>query len=106
MDTTPFAGSAAADLAQKLGRLKELARVDPGNERLSRDCIALALEAGDYAFALDRLDVVLARSPEDLQARFDRATALIGNKEYGAASGLLREILQTPPSDQQPGFNA
>jgi Tfp pilus assembly protein PilF len=65
---------------------------------LSRDCIALALQAGDYGFALDQLDALLAASPSDLQAQFDRATALIGKRDYAAAIDSLREILQAEPA--------
>jgi thioredoxin-like negative regulator of GroEL len=67
MDTTQYAGATPADLAGKLGRLKELSRTDPGNQRLARDCADLALQSGDYALALDRLQVLLAASPGDLR---------------------------------------
>jgi Tfp pilus assembly protein PilF len=98
METTQIAGATAGDLAQKLSLLKEFSRADPANQRLARECIELALQAGDYAFALDRLDAVLAGSPEDLRARFDRATALIGQREYAAAIEALRGILSNSPS--------
>jgi len=98
MDTTQNAGATPADLAQKLGRLKELSRIDPGNQPLARDCADLALRCGDYGLALERLDALLAASPGDLRARFDRATALIGKRDYPAAIDSLREILQENPS--------
>ena len=64
---------------------------------MNRDCIALALQAADYAFALDRTDALLARFPDDLQARFDRATALIGRKDYAGIIESLRMILSAEP---------
>ena len=97
METTQTAGAMAGELAQKLSQLKEFSRADPDNQRLARECIDLALQTGDYAFALDRLDRVLAGSPQDLQARFDRATALIGQRQYAVAVAALNGILQDKP---------
>jgi tetratricopeptide (TPR) repeat protein len=93
-----MADATAGDLAQKLSRLKDFSRADPANPRLARECIELALQAGDYAFALDKLATVLATSPQDLHARFDRATALIGQRDYAAAIEALRGILRDSPA--------
>jgi len=56
------------------------------------------MQAGEYGFALERLDTLLAGSPGDLQIRFDRATAQIGTRDYAAAIDSLREILSAEPS--------
>jgi len=89
---------ARMDTAQKLNQLKALAHADPGNPHLARECIDLALQTGDYAFALDKLDAVLTVAPTDLRSRFDRATALIGQRQYAAAVEALRGILRDNPA--------
>jgi tetratricopeptide (TPR) repeat protein len=83
--------------AQKLSQLQGLLRADPGNQRLARECIDLALQTGEYAAALSELDAVLAVSPADLRSRFDRATALIGQRQYAAAVEALRGIVRDKP---------
>jgi tetratricopeptide (TPR) repeat protein len=83
----------ATDRANRLDRLKGLLRVDPGNERLVRDALNLALESGDYQFVLDQTATVLAGAPEDAQALFLRASAFIGKREYAEAIGILEPLL-------------
>ena len=82
---------------EKLGQLQQLLRADPDNQRLARECVDLALACGHYDFVLQRTQEVLSGSPQDLTASFDRATALIGKREYAAAIGVLREITALQP---------
>lgn len=99
MDTTTSSSGRRADPStlERLGQLQQLLRADPGNQRLARECVDLALACGDYDFVLHRTQQVLSSSPQDLTASFDRATALIGKREYGKAIGVLREITALQP---------
>jgi tetratricopeptide (TPR) repeat protein len=78
-------------------KLKSLYLLDPGNPRLARDCVDAALRAGAYDFVLERSDRALAAAPADLHALFDRASALIGLREYRAAIDTLRAVLERQP---------
>lgn len=91
------AGIASTADASRLQRLKQLLAVDPGNARLARDCVDLALRAGDFDFVLDRALRTLSSAPEDRQALFDRASALIGKRGYQEAAQALRSLLEHAP---------
>ena len=99
MDTTTSSSRQRADSStlERLGQLQQLLRADPGNQRLARECVDLALACGDYDFVLHRTEDILSRSPQDLTASFDRATALIGKRAYLEAIGVLREITALQP---------
>ncbi|MEJ1964207.1 MAG: tetratricopeptide repeat protein [Gammaproteobacteria bacterium] len=81
----------------RLERLKNLLRFDPANEQLARECVSLALEAGDYDFVLARSAEVLHQSPGNTQAQFDRASALIGKRDYPAAIEALQALVAQSP---------
>jgi Tfp pilus assembly protein PilF len=99
MDTTTNSSRRRADSStlEKLGQLQQLLRADPGNQRLARECVDLALACGDYDFVLHRTEDILSASPQDLTASFDRATALIGKRDYVRAIGVLHEITALQP---------
>ena len=99
MDTTTNSSRGRADSStlERLGQLQQMLRADPGNQRLARECVDLALACGDYDFVLQRTGDILSGSPLDLTASFDRATALIGKRHYIEAIGVLREITALQP---------
>jgi tetratricopeptide (TPR) repeat protein len=76
----------------RLARLLQLLSQDPRNARLRKDCVDMALAAKDFDSLLQAADTVLAIAPEDASARFDRATALIGKREYRAALDTLTPL--------------
>ena len=82
---------------ERFERLRSLHRLDPANDRLARDCIDAALQAGAYDFVLERSVQALAATPADLQALFDNASALIGLRDYRGAIGSLRSLLERQP---------
>jgi tetratricopeptide (TPR) repeat protein len=91
-------GTANTDALAKLNRLKAMLAADPQNVRLARDCVDLALRNGDYDFVLERATDVLRVVPDDAQSQFDRASALIGKKDYRAAIDALRKLLERIPT--------
>jgi Tfp pilus assembly protein PilF len=99
MDTTTNSSRGRADSStlERLGQLQQMLRADPGNQRLARECVDLALACGDYDFVLHRTEDILSGSPLDLTASFDRATALIGKRDFARAIGVLREITALQP---------
>src|SRR5262245_35043401 len=96
---------AASAVADKLRRFKAMLLVDPTNLRLARDCIDLALQAGDYQFVLDHTGATLAVLPTDAPAQFDRATAFIGLRQYDAAAALLGPLIERDPQLAAARFN-
>lgn len=93
--------SSSGAAADKLRRFKAMLQIDPTNQRLARECIALALQAGDYEFVLERTGA----APADAQAQFDRAMALIGLREFNAAADLLASFLEREPQLAAARFN-
>lgn len=84
--------------SQQLGRFKQLLRTDSKNARLRQQCVELALSLKDFDSVIEVADVTLAAAPDDAGARFDRATGLIGKREYRAALAVL-ETLHPSPSE-------
>ena len=97
--------NSAHEAATRLGQLKPLLTADPGNDRLARECIELALQAGDFGFVIERADKTLAASPSDPQALFDRASALMGACDYRDAIVSLRAVLERVPDAAAAQFN-
>jgi tetratricopeptide (TPR) repeat protein len=90
-------GSPGGAEASRLQRLKQLLATDSDNTRLARDCIDLAMRVGDFDFVLGRAQRTLATTPDDRQALFDRASALIGKHNYREAAQTLRALLEHAP---------
>jgi tetratricopeptide (TPR) repeat protein len=82
---------------ERYQRLRSLWEKDRDNARLARDCTDAALEAGDYAFALERAQQRLAASPADMHAAFQRASALIGLRDYRSAISAIQGVLEQQP---------
>lgn len=94
---TSDSNSASPPSAGRLSRLQALLLADPDNHRLARECTDLALACGDYDFVLQRTEKILSTTPDELTARFDRASALIGKRHYADAIAILRDIVAQRP---------
>jgi tetratricopeptide (TPR) repeat protein len=82
---------------ERLSSLERFFQTDPGNARLFADCVALALQLGDYA-SLQRLaDARLQAEPTDLAAAAVRAQALIAKGEFRLAAMDLERICTAQP---------
>ena len=62
-----------------------------------RDCVSLALEAGDFDYVLERTAEIPPAGLEGAEALFDRASALMGKRQYAAAVEHLRALLDRAP---------
>jgi Tfp pilus assembly protein PilF len=89
----------------RLARFKAMLETDPTNQGLARQCIDLALQAHDYEFVLERTGMTLALTPSDTRAQFDRASALIGKREFEPAAQLLGAMLERDPEVVAARFN-
>jgi tetratricopeptide (TPR) repeat protein len=79
-------------VADRLGRLQQMLQADPANAALYRQCVDLATRAGRFDIVVQLADAVLAAHPADPAALFDKATGLIGQRDYRAALESLQRI--------------
>jgi len=81
----------------KFESLRRFFEADPDNARLRRDCVNAAVAAKEFGFVRELADKRLASVPADPEAQFDRATALIGLKDFAGALETLRPLDATIP---------
>jgi tetratricopeptide (TPR) repeat protein len=81
----------------KFESLRRYFDADPDNARLRRDCVDAAVAAGEFGFIRELAEKRLASMPADPEAQFDRATALIGLKDFAGAIDALRPLDATIP---------
>jgi len=87
------------DAQQKLDRLTDLLKLDPGNVALRRDCVDAALQSKRFDLALEMADTGLTQTPMDDALRFSKSNALIGRGEYHAAAAVLSELQALHPEN-------
>ena len=78
--------------ASRLEKLAPLLKFDPDNLLLHRECVALAMQGGEYARALDLVDARLTRHPSEAESLFARTNALIGLGQHADALPLLQSL--------------
>jgi tetratricopeptide (TPR) repeat protein len=89
--------TANTDALERFRRLQSLCQLDPGNTQLGRACVEAALQAHAYDFVLERAEKQLAVQPADVAALFDKASSLIGLREYRDAAAALQNVLALQP---------
>lgn len=100
MSTIVENGGMQSDLSHRLhGRLAMFAK-DPQNRRLRGDCVELAIKEKQYDIALQIADKAVDQDKSDEQARFERASALMGLHRFDDALVELRALSQS--SDPSP----
>jgi tetratricopeptide (TPR) repeat protein len=91
--------------ASRLQGLQSMLRTDPRNPLLRQQCTELALSSRDYDGLIATADIVLAAQPEDAPAQFDRATGLMGKREYREALEVLHALRPLQPETYGIDFN-
>lgn len=91
--------------ASRLQGLQSLLRTDPRNPLLRQQCTELALSSRDYDGLIVTADIVLAAQPADAAAQFDRATGLMGKREYAQALEVLHALRPQQPETYGIDFN-
>jgi tetratricopeptide (TPR) repeat protein len=91
--------------ASRLQGLQSMLRTDPRNPVLRQQCTELALSSRDYDGLIDTADIVLAAQPADPAAQFDRATGLMGKREYAQALEVLYALRPLQPETYGIDFN-
>lgn len=87
-----------AEAGSRLASLRRFLAAEPGNARLRRDVLDTAVAAGEFAYVRELAEQRLAHAPADPEARFDRATALLGLKDFAGALESLEQLDATIPA--------
>lgn len=93
------------ELSGKLGRLMSFLQGDPANAVLRRQCVDIAAALGKFDVVNRLAEAALAADPTDALAKFDRATGLIGNRDYRAALDLLNTLEEQVGQDMAVQMN-
>jgi tetratricopeptide (TPR) repeat protein len=91
--------------ASRLQGLQSMLRTDPRNPLLRQQCTEVALSSRDYDGLIVTADIVLAAQPGDPAAQFDRATGLMGKREYAQALEILHALRPLQPESYGIDFN-
>ena len=83
--------------AARFESLSGLLSRDPGNAQLRRDCLQAAIASASWIPAEELARSILNTSADDIETRFELATALMGRREFAAAAQELRIILTRRP---------
>jgi tetratricopeptide (TPR) repeat protein len=86
-----------AAASSRLASLKRFLAAEPNNARLHRDVVDTAVAAGEFSYVRELAERRLADTPADPEAQFDRATALIGLKDFAGALEALQPLDATIP---------
>jgi tetratricopeptide (TPR) repeat protein len=80
------------ELAGRLDRLMSMLQTDPANGPLRRQCVDLASSLGKFDVVIDLAEAALALDAANPMASFDKATGLIGNRDYRGALQILEDL--------------
>jgi len=86
-----------AAASTRLASLRRFLEAEPGNDRLRRDVVNTAVAAGEFEYLRTLAEGRLADSPGDAEAQFDRATALMGLRDFAGALEALKPLDATIP---------
>lgn len=95
--TTQNVSDSRAAAVNRLATLRRFLSAEPGNARLRRDVVDTAVAAGEFDYVRELAEQRLASAPADAEAQFDRATALIGLRDYTGALAALQLLDATIP---------
>jgi len=93
------------ELAGKLGRLMHLLQVDPANGALRRQCVDMAAALGKFDIVTQLAETALALNAADPLGHFDKATGLIGQRDYRGALDILENLEQQVGRDMAVQMN-
>lgn len=80
------------ELSGKLDRLVGMLQADPGNIFLRRQCVDMATSLARFDVIVQVADSALKANSVDATALFDRATGLIGRRDYRGALEALEKL--------------
>ena len=97
---------AMEDEPSAIGYFQEALGVDPNHVESNLNLGFIALNSGNYQFALEKFDAALVTNPDQMSAKLGRAVALRGTQDLDGASKLYAQILNSSTADRIVYFNA
>ena len=88
-----------------IGNFTEALAIDPKHIESNLNIGFIALNSGNYTYALERFDAVLSADASNTSAKLGKAIALRGTQDFDAAQKLYKEILKSN-KDRVVYFNA
>src|SRR5688572_11378782 len=97
MNGNPMQSDTRTAASTRLASLRRFLAAEPDNARLRRDLVDTAVAAGEFEYLRGFAESRLAADPGNAEAQYDRASALIGLKDYATALEALRPLDATIP---------
>lgn len=97
---------AMEDEPSAIGYFQEAIEIEPNHIEANLNLGFIALNSGNYQFALEKFDAALVTNANHMSAKLGRAVALRGTQDFDGASKLYAQILSTSAADRITYFNA
>ncbi len=97
---------AMEDEPSAIGYFQQAIEVEPNHVEANLNLGFIALNSGNYQFALDKFDAALVTNENHMSAKLGRAVALRGTQDFDGASKLYAQILSGSAADRIAYFNA
>ena len=97
---------AMEDEPSAFGYFQEAIGIEPNHVEAILNLGFIALNSGNYQFALEKFDAALVTNANHMSAKLGRAVALRGTQDFDGASKLYEQILDGSAADRIAYFNA
>jgi tetratricopeptide (TPR) repeat protein len=97
---------AMKDEPSAIGYFQEALELEPNHVEANLNLGFIALNSGNYQFALEKFDAALVTNASQMSAKLGRAVALRGTQDLDGASKLYAQILKSSSADRIAYFNA
>ncbi len=97
---------AMEDEPSAIGYFQEAISVESGHVEANLNLGFIALNSGNYQFALEKFEAALVTNPNHVSAKLGKAVALRGVQDFDGAEKLYDQILKSSSADRIAYFNA
>lgn len=97
---------AMEDEPSAIAYFQEAITLDPNHIESNLNLGFIALNSGNYGFALKKFDAALVTNTNNMSAKLGKAVALRGVQDFDAAGKLYAQILESSSGDRIAYFNA
>lgn len=97
---------AMEDEPSAIGYFQQAIEIQPNHVEANLNLGFIALNSGNYPFALERFDAALVTNDSNISAKLGKAVALRGTQDFDGASKLYAQILDGSIADRIAYFNA
>ena len=97
---------AMEDEPSAIGLFQEALQIDPNHVEANLNLGFIALNSGNYQFALEKFEAALVTNENNISAKLGKAVSLRGVQDFDAAGKLYDQILKSSNGDRIAYFNA